>query len=87
MVSRQSTPISVFNLGAGSGITVKEAIEEFEKVNGVPVPRVNAERRLGDVTAIYANNDFARETLGWNIRFNLGDIMKTAWEFEKRRTK
>lgn len=87
MLSRQSDPISVFNLGAGRGITVQEAIEEFERVNGVPVPRVDAARRPGDITAIYANNDFARETLGWNIRFNLGDIMKTAWEFEKRRNK
>jgi UDP-glucose 4-epimerase len=87
MLSKQTDPISVFNLGAGNGITVKEAVAEFESVNGIAVPHVYTDRRPGDVSAIYANNEFARETLGWNIRFNLGDIMKTAWEYEKRQHK
>ena len=74
----------VFNLGTGNGVTVLEAIKAFEKVSGKKLDYVFAPRRPGDVIAIYANNDYARNTLGWQIKYSLEDMMSTAWRWEQR---
>jgi UDP-glucose 4-epimerase len=80
-IERQDDSVSIFNLGAGAGVTVKEAIAAFERATGMPVPHTFADRRPGDICAIYANNEYARKTLGWTLHYSLEDIMKTAWEF------
>ncbi|HEY4156410.1 MAG TPA: UDP-glucose 4-epimerase GalE [Puia sp.] len=74
----------VFNLGSGTGVTVLEAIHAFEKVSGVSLNYVIGPRRAGDVIAIYANNDLARNELGWNPKFSLEDMLSTAWRWEQK---
>ena len=74
----------VFNLGSGNGVSVLEAIHAFEKVSGVKLNYMVGPRRPGDVIAIYANNDYARETLGWELKYSLDDMMSTAWKWEQR---
>ncbi len=74
----------VFNLGTGNGVTVLEAIQAFEKVSGVKLNYVLGPRRPGDVISIYANNDYARSSLGWDIKFGLEDMMATAWKWEQK---
>ena len=71
------------NLGTGNGITVLEMIHAFEKVSGQKLNYTIGERRPGDVEAIYANNDKAREVLGWEPKFSLDDMMETAWRWEQ----
>ncbi|HOA37936.1 MAG TPA: UDP-glucose 4-epimerase GalE [Flavihumibacter sp.] len=73
----------VFNLGSGNGVTVLEAIKAFEKVSGQQLNYVIGPRRPGDVVAIYANNEYAVTELGWHIRFDLEDMMDTAWKWEQ----
>ena len=73
----------VFNLGTGNGITVLEAIKAFEKVSGVNLNYEIGPRRAGDIMAIYANNNHAVQTLGWKCQYDLEDMMRTAWEWEK----
>lgn len=75
--------VPVFNLGIGDGVTVLEAIHSFEKVSGQQLNYELAERRAGDVVAIYANNDKAKTQLGWEIQYNLDDMMRTAWAWER----
>ena len=72
----------VFNLGTGLGVTVLEAIKTFEEQSGVSLNYEIAERRPGDVIAIYANNDAAVNKLGWKIEYDLKDMMRTAWAWE-----
>ena len=72
----------VFNLGTGLGVTVLEAIKTFEEESGVALNYEIAERRPGDVIAIYANNDAAVNKLGWKIQYDLKDMMRTAWAWE-----
>jgi UDP-glucose 4-epimerase len=74
----------VFNLGTGNGVTVLEAIHSFEKVSGIKLKYEIGSRRPGDIMAIYANNNLAKKELGWNPRFSLDDMMRTAWEWEQR---
>ncbi|MFN4285301.1 MAG: UDP-glucose 4-epimerase GalE [Lacibacter sp.] len=73
----------VFNLGTGNGYTVLEAIRAFESVSGVRLNYRIGPRRPGDVVAIYANNDKARRYLGWEPRYTLEDMMRTAWQWEQ----
>jgi len=72
----------IFNLGTGDGYTVKEVIAAFEKVSGVKLNYSLGPRRAGDVVAIYANNNKATTELGWVPKYNLEDMMATAWQWE-----
>lgn len=74
---------SVFNLGIGKGVSVLEALSAFEKETNVKAPFVLGERRPGDVIEIYADYQKAAEKLGWVPKRSIGDIMRTAWEWEK----
>ncbi len=74
----------VFNLGSGNGYSVLQAIEIFEKVSGKKLPYMLGPRRAGDVVAIYANNTKAMETLRWQPKYNLQDMLQTAWAWEKK---
>ena len=80
---KQEHNSEVFNLGIGAGVSVLEAINAFEKVNGVKVNYELGPRRAGDVVAIYANYEKAAKLLGWEPKRNIDIIMKTAWEWEK----
>jgi len=74
----------VFNLGTGNGVTVLEAIKSFEKVSGVKLNYEIGPRRIGDVIAIYANNDLAKKQLGWDPKFSLDEMMLTAWQWQQK---
>lgn len=72
----------IFNLGTGNGVTVLEAIHSFEKINNIKLNYSIGPRRPGDIIAIYANNDKAKKLLGWDPKFNLDEMMSTAWKWE-----
>lgn len=72
----------ILNLGTGNGVTVLEAIHAFEKISGKKLGYELADRRPGDVVAVYANNDKAKTMLGWKPQFSLDDMMNTAWKWE-----
>lgn len=80
--NRNKTNCDIFNLGTGNGVTVLEAIKAFEEVSGVKLNYKVGVRRPGDVVAIYANNDYARTALKWEIKYDLKEMMRTAWAWE-----
>lgn len=73
---------SIFNIGTGTGTTVKEAITAFTKATGIEVATKYAPRRMGDVMAIYSDFAKAKQQLKWNAQYNITDIMQSAWHFE-----
>ena len=79
---KNNSNCEVFNLGTGNGVTVLEAIKSFETVNHQKLNYEIGPRRAGDVIAIYANNNLAVEKLGWEIKYDINDMMRTAWEWE-----
>jgi UDP-glucose 4-epimerase len=83
MEQRNKVPCEIFNLGTGLGITVLEAIQAFEKVSNVQLPYRIAPRRAGDVVAIYANNEKAKNELGWKIQYDIDAMMDTAWKWQQ----
>jgi UDP-glucose 4-epimerase len=80
--NKNTSNLEVFNLGTGNGVTVLEAINSFEQVNHVKLNYEIGPRRPGDVVAIYANNNLAKEKLGWQTEYNINDMMKSAWQWE-----
>lgn len=84
---RNKEDVEVFNLGSGNGVTVKELINAFEKVSGEKLNYEIGPRRAGDVEAVYANRDKAREQLGWEPKYTLDDMMDTAWKWEQKLAK
>ena len=72
----------IFNLGTGDGFTVLEVINAFEKASGVKLNYTVGPRRGGDVVAIYANNNKAKNELGWVPAYHLDDMMASAWQWE-----
>ncbi len=80
--NRNETACDIFNLGTGKGVTVLEAIRAFEEVSGVRLNYKLGPRRPGDVVAIYADNESATKTLGWQIKCDLNEMMRTAWAWE-----
>ncbi len=54
-----------YNLGNGSGYSVKEVIEVAREVTGHPIPAVKADRRPGDPPKLIAAADKAKDVLGW----------------------
>ena len=73
-----------FNLGSGTGSTVLEMIQAFEKATDVKVPYEIKERRAGDIQEAYADYSLAQKELNWQPKIDLETSMKTAWEFQCR---
>ncbi len=80
--NRNKTNCDVFNLGTGNGVTVLEAIKALEEVSGKKLNYKIGPRRPGDVVAIYANNNRALQYLNWQIKYDLHEMMRTAWNWE-----
>jgi len=80
--NKSNNKSEIFNLGTGNGYTVLEAIHAFEKVSGVKLNYTIGPRRVGDVVAIYANNNKAKSELGWNPENTLEQMMDSAWKWE-----
>ena len=76
--------LSIYNLGAGRGISVLELVTTFEKVNGIKVPYRIAERRAGDLPEYYADSSKALRELGWKTEKTVEDICRDSWNFQKR---
>ena len=79
---RNSSNCDVFNLGSGDGNSVLEVIKTFEKVSEQKLNYVIGPRRPGDVIAIFANNEKAKNILGWVPKYTLEEMMQTAWNWE-----
>ena len=74
----------VFNLGTGTGSSVLEVIQSFEKVSGDTLNYRVAPRRAGDVIQAYADTTKANQVLGWKANSTLDDAMRSAWDWERK---
>jgi UDP-glucose 4-epimerase len=72
----------IYNLGNGSGFTVKQVIDVAREVTGHPVPVEVAPRREGDPVELVASSQRARDELGWTpAKPTLHDMVGDAWTF------
>ena len=75
-----------FNLGTGTGSSVRQAIDTAERVTGKTVPVKITGRREGDPPELVADPDKARRMLEWEAGLSdLETILSTAWNWENGR--
>ncbi|ACC98163.1 UDP-glucose 4-epimerase [Elusimicrobium minutum Pei191] len=74
-----------YNLGSGSGYSVKEIIETVKEVTGLDFKVENAPRRAGDPAVLVADSAKAKQDLKWEPQFNLKEIIKTVAKWERKR--
>ncbi len=75
-----------FNVGTGSGYSVREVLRTVEEVTGRKVPCVMGPRREGDPAELVADSTKLRNVLKWTPRYSgLREIVASAWEFEEKR--
>ncbi|MBY3101014.1 UDP-glucose 4-epimerase GalE [Rhizobium laguerreae] len=72
------------NLGTGTGTTVKELLGAIEDVSNRPFPVEYIGRREGDSHTLVANNDKARDVLGWVPQYDLSQIIRSAWDWHAK---
>lgn len=72
---------AVINLGTGSGTTVRELVDAFNRVVARPVEVVETERRPGDVAGAYTRSDLADRLLGWRPRYSIEDGIRHSLEW------
>lgn len=82
---RDDGPSDVFNLGNGSGFSVKQVIDTVEKVTGKDIQREIAPRRGGDPAMLVASSEKAKMILGWKPKYaDLESIIETAWKWHQK---
>ncbi len=72
---------TALNVGTGVGTSVRQVLDEIERVAGREVPHDVVARRAGDPVATYADPTLSRTVLGWSPRYGLGDIIETAYRW------
>ena len=82
--SKNESNYEVFNVGTGTGSSVLEVIQSFEKVSGQKLNYKIVDRREGDITAAYADTTKANNILGWKAQSSLDDSLGSAWKWEQK---
>jgi UDP-glucose 4-epimerase len=75
----------IYNLGNGSGFSVRQVIEEAREVTGEAVPAVEVPRRAGDPPILVASSEKIHAELGWSPeKPRLHDMISDAWKWVRR---
>ena len=78
----ETEEINEFNLGTGTGYTVLEVVENFEKATGIEIPYEITGRRHGDIDICYADASKAKEILGWKAVKSMEDMCRDSWKWQ-----
>lgn len=86
-IRRTDTPaFAAYNLGNGTGYTVRQVVDTVKDVSGVDFSVTTAPRRAGDPASLIADASDAINALGWQIYYPaLSDIVRHAWQWEQNR--
>lgn len=75
----------IYNLGSGTGFSVRAVIETARQVTGHPIAAVEAPRRAGDPPVLVASSEKIRAALGWApAKLELATMIGDAWDWMRR---
>jgi UDP-arabinose 4-epimerase len=75
----------ILNLGTGRGASVRNIIREVEKLTQREVPLIISPRRTGDPPIVICDPSRAQEMLHWVAERSLGEMVASAWNWQKYR--
>lgn len=82
---RDNKPSDIFNLGSGTGYSVKEIIDTARKITGKEIKAIMGENRPGDPPVLIASSDKAKDILKWKPKYdNIDIIIETAWKWHSK---
>lgn len=84
VTAEKSLSAEPVNLGTGTGYSVKEVLDAFEKENKIKVNTIYGERRKGDIESIYADPSYSKELLDWEAELGLKEMVTSVWNWQKR---
>jgi UDP-glucose 4-epimerase len=80
LVENSEPGFQAINIGTGIGASVFEVIDMVSEVTGKSIePRI-VDRRRGDPASLVADVSKAKDVLGWESKYDLKDIVTSAWE-------
>lgn len=79
-LDQENQPHQVFNVGTGTGSSVLQVVQALKEVTGLDFAVNLTDRRPGDPAALAADVSRIRQTLGWQAKFNLMDIVESAYQ-------
>lgn len=79
-LERDQRKHSVFNVGTGTGHSVRDVIDTIAEVSGREVAPQLCDRRPGDPASVVASAQRIKDELGWEARRGLREIIQSAWD-------
>ena len=76
-----------YNVGTGKGTSVLEIIKICEEITGMKINKIISERREGDPAELVGDVNKMYNELGWRAKYDIKDIIKSAWEWHKNNPK
>ena len=80
-IDKEDAGLYIYNLGTGTGYSVLDMVQAFEKATGKKVSYKIAPRREGDIAECYADPKKAKEELSWIANKTLEDMCKDSWKY------
>ena len=75
----------IYNLGNGTGFSVRQVIEAARRVTGKNIKVVEGARRAGDPAVLVASSEKIRRELNWRPKYDdLDGIVSSAWEWSQK---
>lgn len=72
----------IVNLGTGTGYSVLDVVNAFEKASNKKVPYKLVNRRPGDIATCYANPSYAKQLLNWEAKRTIEDMCTDSWRWQ-----
>lgn len=82
--AKSTANFNTFNLGTGTGHSVREVVTAMEAVSEKPIAQALVDRRPGDVGFCVAGVDRSRQELAWKTEKSLEDACRDLYNFLQR---
>lgn len=84
-LSREQPGLRIYNVGTGTGCSVRQVVDAARAVSGVAFPVREEPRRPGDQIVSVARAERIRAELGWQPRYtDIHTILASAWDWRQR---
>ena len=80
-LDKENQGLYIYNLGTGTGYSVLDMVNSFEKSTGKKVAYKIVDRRPGDIAMCYANPNKAKIELGWSAEKTIDDMCRDSWNY------
>jgi len=74
--------LSIYNLGTGTGYSVLQVVEAYEKACGKPIKYEIKPRRAGDIATCYADPSKARAELDWEAMYDIDRMCQDSYRWQ-----